>query len=193
MPRRVLALALIMFGLTLVSSAQAKDAITRLRICGASRCTTIANVKVLEIVMTDIGDESATPAARVPFYTMRPEKTPEWPTTWPHYLYVPSSNAVWVMMGNGERYWDRLSFDLAAPLLGKAAQHLKANPAPQTWRAVATSFRPEGADRSWPWKWFATGALASIVLWLVARRARYWKRHGSVAPGQRLGRRERLG
>jgi hypothetical protein len=182
MPRRALALGLIAFGLTLVPSAQAKEAITRLRICGASQCTTIAGLTKLEILMTDIGDESVAPPHRAPFYTMRPEKTREWPATWPHYVYVPSSNAVQVTMGNGDRYWDSIAFELSAPLLREATRDLKPNPTPEAWSTARAAFQVEGKpDRiSW-WKWLAGGALAVIVVLLAVQRTRRL-RHEPRAP-----------
>jgi hypothetical protein len=90
LPRKVLVLGLVMLGLTLVPSVQAKEEITRLQICGVSQCTRIADPAALGALLTDIGDGSSAPPPRAPFYTMRPEKTREWPATWPHYVYVPA-------------------------------------------------------------------------------------------------------
>jgi len=184
MARGAVALGLIMFGLTLAPGAQAKEAITRLQICGASHCATITGARTLEVLMTEIGDESITPPARAPFYTMRPAKTREWPSTWPHYVYVPSSNTVWVTMDNGERYWDRLAF--GDSLLRKATRDLKPNPAPKQWSAArVASMRLEGeSNRGSPWRWFAGAGLALIVVSLVAQRARRLRRHQPAATAQ---------
>lgn len=172
MKRIALALLLTMFGLPLVPSAQAKEAITRLKVCGASHCTTIADLTTLEILMTEIGDESVAPPARARFYSMRPEKTGEWRTTWPHYLYVPSSNAVRVTMGNGDRYWDRVG-----PLLKKVTRDLKPNPTPEAWSAADVAALPATgeAERVSLWTWFTAGGLVVIVVALIVHRARRWR------------------
>jgi hypothetical protein len=174
MSRGTLALGLIILGLVLPPLARAKEAITRLKICGASRCTTITDLRVLGAVMTDVGDSSMAPPDRAPFYAMRPEKTREWPSTWPHYVYVPSSDAVRVSTGYGDRYWDPLDLDLAAPMLKKATRDLKPNPIPEAWSAVeaAPSRAPGESNRAPPWSWFAGGGLALIAASLVAQHAR---------------------
>ena len=176
--RGVAALGLIILGLTLASGAQAKEAITRLQICGASHCTTITDPNVLGAVMTDIGDSSMAPPDRAPFYTMHPEKTRKWPSTWPHYVYVPSSDSVRVTTGYGDRYWDPLELDLAAPLLKKATRELKPNPTPEAWSAVGVAaFRVGGETNGVPpWSWFAGAGLALIAASVVARRARRSRR-----------------
>jgi hypothetical protein len=182
--RIALALGLTMFSLALVPSAQAKEAITRLKVCGASQCRTIADLRTLEILMMEIGDESVAPPARAPFYTMRPAKAREWPSTWPHYVYVPSSNTVWVTMDNGERYWDRLAF--GDSLLRKATRDLKPNPAPKQWSAARiASMRLEGESNGGsPFRWFAGAGLALIVVSFVAQRARRLRRHQPPATAQ---------
>jgi hypothetical protein len=187
MMRVAVGLGLIVFGLTLAPGAQAKEAITGLQICGASQCATITDTRTLEVLMTEIGDESIAPPARAPFYTMRPAKSREWPSTWPHYVYVPSSNTVWVTMDNGERYWDRLAF--GDSLLRKATRDLKPNPAPKQWSAArVASMQVEGeSNRGSPWRWFAAAGLALIIVSLVAQRARRLRRHRppATAPGRR--------
>jgi hypothetical protein len=184
MKRIALALGLTMLGVALVPSAQAKEAITRLKVCGASQCRTIANLRTLEILMTEIGDESVAPPARGPFYTMRPEKTREWPSTWPHYVYVPSSNSVRVTMGNGDRYWDRVG--LSADLLRRVTRNLDPNRTPKAWSTTEVPLRVSGEPHRVPrWTWFAGAGLAVIVVSLIAQRARQLRHEPPVtAPGR---------
>jgi hypothetical protein len=129
------------FGPALAPSAQAKDVITRLEVCGTSQCRTIADLTTLEIFMTEIGDESVAAPARAPFYTMRPEKTRDWLSTWPRYVYVPSSSSVRVTMGNGDRYWDRVG--LSADLLERATRDL--NPIGLRRHGALPTFRSASA------------------------------------------------
>ena len=194
MPRKVLVLGLVILGLTFIPSVQAKEEITRLQICGASRCTTIADPAALGVLLTDIGDGSSAPSPRAPFYTMRPEKTREWPATWPHYVYVPASkmsqqhgilDAVRVTMGNAERYWDYVT--LSVPILQRATRDLKPNPTPNDWSAADVVQAPATGDpnRGSPWKWLLAGGLGVIVLSLIAQRARRLRHESpTAAPGR---------
>jgi hypothetical protein len=182
-------------GLTLVSSVQAKEEINRLQVCGVSQCTTIADPAALRALLTDIGDGSATVPPRAPFYTMRPEKTRQWPAIWPHYVFVPASemsqhrgilDAVRVTDRNGERYWDYVSFSV--PILQKATEDLKPNPAPTDWSAAAAVWPPTTGDPDSGgslWEWLLAGGLGVIVLSLIAQHARRL-RHESpgAAPGR---------
>jgi hypothetical protein len=191
MPRKALAVTLVMLGLTLVPSVQAKEEITRLQICGASQCTTIADAAALRALLTDIGDGSSAPPPHAPFYAMRPEKTREWPATWPHYVYVPASkksrqpgilNAVRVTMGNGERYWDYVTFSV--PILQRATRDLKPNPTPNAWSAADVVRPPTTGEHNRGWEWLLVGGLAVIIVSLIAQRARRLRHEPPVsAPG----------
>jgi hypothetical protein len=194
LPRKVLVFGLVVIGLMLVPSVQAKEEITRLQICGVSQCTTIADPAALGALLTDIGDGSAAAPPRAPFYTMRPEKTRQWPATWPHYVFVPASemsqhrgilDAVSVTDRNGERYWDYVTFSV--PILQRATEDLKPNPAPNDWSAAAvwppTTGDPDSGGS--PWKWLLAGGLGVIVLSLIAQRARRLRHESpAAAPGR---------
>jgi hypothetical protein len=194
LPRKVLVLGLVVVALTLVPSVQAKQEITRLQICGVSRCTTIAGPAALRALLTDIGDGASAAPPRAPFYSMRPEKAREWPATWPHYVYVPASamsqqhgilNAVRVTDRNGEHYWDEVTFSV--PILQRATQDLKPNPTPNDWNAAASVWPPTTGDPNSgsPWKWLLAGGLGVIVVWLIAQRARRLRHESpAAAPGR---------
>src|SRR5439155_12850545 len=92
---RVVALSLLALALVLALPARgsAKEGITRLRVCGSLSCRVLTSPRAISAFLSAItnaapGRAAPTPAA---YFTLRPERTKEWPTTWPRYLYLPSA------------------------------------------------------------------------------------------------------
>jgi hypothetical protein len=93
-------------------------------------------------------------------------------------------NVVRVTMGNGERYWDYVSFSV--PILQRATRDLKPNPTPSDWRAADAVWPPATGDpnRGSPRKWLLAGGLGVIVLPLIAQCARRLRPDSpAAAPG----------
>jgi hypothetical protein len=90
MRRTSLLLVLIAFVLPL--SASAKSEITQLRVCGASVCQIVTDKTAVHPFTLAIinGAQSRDAPPKSPHYTIRPEPTKQWQSSWPRYVYAPS-------------------------------------------------------------------------------------------------------
>jgi hypothetical protein len=125
--------------LTGFGSAIAKDAITRLRLCGASGCVTVRDMTTLQILMTYIIPATAQPPSLAPYYTFAPIPTRQWPSSYPRYLYVPSAQLVRIRYTPSPATWGIVGD--AAQLLHHLTAGIHPYPTPSTWRSVAVSPR----------------------------------------------------
>ncbi len=89
-------LLLVLVALVLPLGASAKGEITRLRVCGVSQCRIVTDktsVHTFFLAVINAGQDRAAPA-RSPYFTLRPEQTKDWPTSWPRYVYVPATQMI---------------------------------------------------------------------------------------------------
>ena len=135
---RVVALSLLALALVLALPARgsAKQGITRLRVCGSSSCRVLTSPRAISAFLSAItnaapGRAAPTPAA---YFTLRPERTKEWPTTWPRYLYLPSARMVRVQIDRAPE-WRWLG--RRDPLVRKLTRGLQPYPAPKRWQGLA--------------------------------------------------------
>jgi hypothetical protein len=94
---------LIGIALVLPLSASAKEEITDLRVCGASECRIVTDATAVRLFMLAIINRAQgrhAPPPTSPYYTIRPERTKQWPWTWPRYVYVPSTRMVRLQRDN---------------------------------------------------------------------------------------------
>lgn len=77
-----------------LATATAKDAITRLRLCGASGCVTVRDMTALQILMTYIVPSTPQPPTPARYFTFAPVPTRQWPISYPRYVYVPTAKLV---------------------------------------------------------------------------------------------------
>jgi hypothetical protein len=98
------ALLLLVTALALPTAAQAKGNLTRLPVCGASGCKTVADVTTIEVLLSFGAEPRAAPPSSS-FYTLVPHWPDQWPPTWPRYVYVPSAEAVGMAWANGRLAW----------------------------------------------------------------------------------------
>jgi hypothetical protein len=141
--KRILIAALLTPPLLLIGlgSATAKEAITRLRLCGASDCVTVQDMTTLQILMTYIGASPAKPPspAAAPYFTFAPRPTRQWPSSYPRYVYVPSAKLVRIHYPPSASRWS--SVGDAAPLLHRLTAGIRAYPPPSGWHAVTVTAR----------------------------------------------------
>jgi hypothetical protein len=100
MQRLLVPMLVLATGLTLTASGPAKEGITRLRVCGASACRVLTSPSAISTFLSAItnaapGRPAPAPAA---YFTLRPERTKDWPVTWPRYLYLPAARMVRVQI-----------------------------------------------------------------------------------------------
>src|SRR5919197_3092503 len=95
MPVFVLALVL-----ALPARGPAKEGIARLRVCGSSACRVLASPREIGAFLSAITSASRPRPAPAPaaFFTLRPQRTKEWPTTWPRYVYLPAARMIRVQI-----------------------------------------------------------------------------------------------
>jgi hypothetical protein len=76
--------------------ASAKGEITQLRVCGASACRIVTDETSVHAFMVAIINHARARNAppKSPYYTIRPERTKEWQTSWPRYVYVPATRMI---------------------------------------------------------------------------------------------------
>jgi hypothetical protein len=139
--KRILIAALLtpVLFLTGLGAATAKDAITRLRLCGASGCVTVRDMTTLQILMTYIGSWAAEPPAAAPYLTFAPIPTRQWPSSYPRYVYVPSANVIRIHYPSSASRWSGIGN--AAPLLHQLTAGIRAYPTPSAWRVVTVTPR----------------------------------------------------
>jgi hypothetical protein len=153
-------------GLALPASGPAKERITRLRVCGPSACRVLTSPRAISAFLSAItnaapGRPAPAPAA---YFTLRPERTQEWPTTWPRYLYLPAARMVRVQIDRTPE-WRWLG--RRDPLVRKLTRGLAPYPAPKQWhgfvhvtlfgRSIALRY-PSGPSISftYPANWHVT-------------------------------------
>ena len=124
----MLALALV---LALPARAPAKEGITRLRVCGASACRVVASPREISAFLSAITSASRPAPAPAAFFTLRPERTKEWPTTWPRYVYLPAARMIRVQIDSTPE-WHWLGRRDAR--VRKLIRGLMPYPAPRRWR-----------------------------------------------------------
>lgn len=120
-------------------AATAKDALTRLRLCGASRCVTVRDMTTLQILMTYIVPSTAQPPSPAPYYTFAPTPTRQWPSSYPRYVYVPAAQLVRIRYPPSPATWGTVGE--AAPLLQHLTAGRRPHATPSSWRSVAVSPR----------------------------------------------------
>jgi hypothetical protein len=123
--------------LTGLGAASAKDAITRLRLCGASGCVTVRDMTTLQILMTYIGAATAQPPSPAPYFTFAPIPTREWPSSYPRYVYMPTATLVRIRYPPSPAAWATVGE--AAPVLQQLTAGMRAYATPSAWRAVAVT------------------------------------------------------
>jgi hypothetical protein len=117
--------------------AAAKDAIDRLRLCGASECVTVRHMTTLQILMTYIGAGDAARPAPAPYFTFAAVRTAEWPSSYPRYLYVPSKATVRITYPAGVTRWATVGD--AAQVLRRLTAGIRPYARPRTWRSVTVT------------------------------------------------------
>jgi hypothetical protein len=120
-----------------VGHAGAKDAIDRLRLCGASGCVTVRDMTTLQILMTYIGAADAARPSPAPYFTFAAVRTAEWPTSYPRYLYVPSRATVRITYPAGVTRWATVGD--GAQVLRRLTTGIRPYASPRTWRSVAVT------------------------------------------------------
>ena len=121
----------------LPASAQSKDGIERLKVCGSSGCRTISDPRELgPLIAGLIGlqPRKAPPPAR--FFTLTPERTAGWQDSWPRYVYVPEAKLVRQASGRGDVDWWPLTWTEGAH--ERATQGMTPFPMPVSWAALHT-------------------------------------------------------
>jgi hypothetical protein len=93
--RRMLLLLTVVV-LILPLGASAKGEITQLRVCGASACRIVTDKTSVHAFMVAIINHARGRSAppKSPYFTIRPERTKEWQTSWPRYVYVPAARMI---------------------------------------------------------------------------------------------------
>jgi hypothetical protein len=93
---RRISLLLAVLALLLPLGASAKGEITRVRVCGVSHCRIVSDRTAVHTFMLAIINAAQGREAplRSPYFTLRPERTREWPTSWPRYVYVPATRMI---------------------------------------------------------------------------------------------------
>jgi hypothetical protein len=122
-----------------LGAATAKDAITRLRLCGASGCVTVRDVTTLQILMTYIVPSTAQPPAPAPYFTFAPVRTRQWPISYPRYVYVPTAKLARIRYPPSPAIWGTVGE--AAQVLEHLTTGMRPYTAPGAWRTVAVTSR----------------------------------------------------
>jgi hypothetical protein len=129
--RRVVPMLALALVLALPARGPAKEGITRLRVCGASACTVVASPREISAFLSAITNASRPAPAPAAFFTLRPERTKEWPTTWPRFVYLPAARMIRVQIDSTPE-WRWLG--RRDPLVRKLIRGLTPYPAPRRWR-----------------------------------------------------------
>lgn len=170
--RRAVPLLLIVTAV-LPTSAQAKDGIERLKVCGSSGCRTISDPQQLAPLiagLVGLQPQKAPPPAR--FFTLTPERSADWQATWPRFVYVPEAKLVRQASGRGEVDWWPLTWTDGA--YERATRGMTPFPVPVSWTALHTP-APDAASepqlRLAPIVAAALVVLASIGALLIRLRS----------------------
>lgn len=100
-------LLLVLAALVLPLGASAKGEITRLSVCGASECRIVTDktsVHTFFLAVINAGQHRGAPP-RSPYFTLRPEQTKDWPTSWPRYVYVPATQMIRLRFRTNRPEW----------------------------------------------------------------------------------------
>jgi hypothetical protein len=119
----------------LPTSAQAKDGVERLKVCGSSGCKTISDPQQLAPLiagLVGLQPRKAPPPAR--FFTLTPERTAGWQATWPRFVYVPEAKLVRQASGRGDVDWWPLTWTDDA--YERATRGMTPLPVPVSWTAL---------------------------------------------------------
>jgi hypothetical protein len=122
-----------------LSPASAKDAIDKLRLCGASGCIVVRNMTRLQILMTYITPGTSRQPALAAYFTFAPVPTRSWPSSYPRYVYVPSVKVVRINYPPGTTTWGKVGE--AAPVLRRLTRGLRPYLPPRSWSAVNVTAR----------------------------------------------------
>jgi hypothetical protein len=143
-----------------LGAASVTDAITRLRLCGASGCVTVRDITTLQILMTYIGASTAQPPSPAPSFTFAPIPRRDRPSSYPRYVYVPSATLVGIRYPPTPATWATVGD--AAPVLQQLTAGMRAYAAPNAWRAVAVT--PQATSmKLLPQTGFATASCAEAI------------------------------
>jgi hypothetical protein len=167
--KRILIAALLtpVLFLTGLGAATAKDAITRLRLCGVAGCVTVRDMTTLQILMTYIGSSTAKPPSPAPYFTFAAIPTRQWPSSYPRYVYVPSEKVVRIHYPPSPSRWSTVGE--AAPLLKQLTAHMRAYATPSAWHAIAVTAR--GTSRIAERRHLATASQTTRTFAIGAGRA----------------------
>jgi hypothetical protein len=127
-----------------VTAAAAKEAPTGLRVCGASGCTTIANVAAARAAVGDSTPASAVPPAAYVTVELTPKTDDLWATK-PFY-YVPSAQAIRVRDSADVGEWRSPGAAAAAVLASAAAAVRPFAPPSRVQAAVDRRRASDGAS-----------------------------------------------
>jgi hypothetical protein len=134
--RRIVPLLVIVTAV-LPASAQAKDGIERLKVCGSSGCRTISGQQELAPLIAGLlGLEPRQAPRPAQFFTLTPERTAGWRDTWPRYVYVPEAKLVRQASGRGDVDWWPLTWTEGAH--ERATRGMTPFPKPVSWAALHT-------------------------------------------------------
>ena len=153
-------------------SAQSKDGIERLKVCGSSGCRIVSDPQeVGPLIAGLVGLQPRKAPAPAGFFTLTPERTAGWQATWPRYVYVPESKLVRQASGRGEVDWWPLTWTDGP--YERATRGMTPFPVPVSWTALHTP-APEAATetqrRLTPIVAAVGVVLASVGLFLIWRR-----------------------
>jgi hypothetical protein len=149
-------------GLAFPGEAYAKGEISRLAICGASSCRTVSEpVVVLPITTLHLDLERGAAPAPAAFYTVIPQESKTWSSTWPRFVYVPSADAVLIKRYGEKGVW--YSPTWACWALRKATRGLEPRSKPARWGSPRVLvWKAEGKENS------STFTVGGIVVALAA-------------------------
>jgi hypothetical protein len=131
-------LVALLAGLALPGQAYGKGEISRLAVCGASSCRMVTEpVVLLPITTLHLDLERGAAPAPAGFYTLIPQESETWSSTWPRFVYVPSADAVlkkWYGEKGGEKgVWYSPTWSCWA--LRKATRGLEPRSKPASWNS----------------------------------------------------------
>jgi hypothetical protein len=123
-------------------SAEAKEGIERLTVCGASGCRSFNDSRVIGPLIAGLLGTEAQPAPPTEgFFTLVPRATAGWPYTWPRYVYAPEAQLVRQAHRRGHAEWYPLVW--ASDGYAWATQGLTPFPAPVSWSKLRTPARQQ--------------------------------------------------
>jgi hypothetical protein len=102
---RTITVLLVGLVLILAGAASAKNEITRLRVCGPARCKVVTDPSARHAFINAITNAAQGRSAPVggAYFTIRAERTKEWPVTWPRYVYVPRARMIRLQIDRRDR------------------------------------------------------------------------------------------